>query len=102
MAKYVSAGLCCYELGQLTVAAAHQRRALEIAVRCNYRDVYLRSVEYLGLTIQRSGDFQQAISVWETKLKFVKKTEVKNFLSFLCERAICVYMLFLFVPREGG
>eukprot|EP00762_Andalucia_godoyi_P006157 ANDGO_01615.mRNA.1 Hsp70-Hsp90 organizing protein 1 len=65
---YSLMGTTYLELDKLTLAAIHHRKDLDIAMRYSYTDSYMRSLENLGITYERMGDYAQAIRMWEKKL----------------------------------
>lgn len=67
---YSCMGITYMELGKLTLAAIHHRKDLDIAVKYNYKDAYLRALGNLGQVYQRIGDHSQAIAMYEKKLMF--------------------------------
>ena len=72
---YSLMGTTYMELNKLTLAVIHHRKDLDIAVRYDFKDAYLRALENLGVTYEKMGDYAQSIRMWEKKLEFCDGAE---------------------------
>merc|ERR1739848_620087 len=61
---YSLMGTTYMELNKLTLAVIHHRKDLDIAVRYDFKDAYLRALENLGVTYEKMGDYAQSIRMW--------------------------------------
>eukprot|EP00164_Ancoracysta_twista_P005465 GFYU01007492.1.p1 GENE.GFYU01007492.1~~GFYU01007492.1.p1 ORF type:complete len:582 (-),score=189.42 GFYU01007492.1:399-2144(-) len=78
---YSDIGNIYIELDKLSLASVHHQKDLDLALKYNYQDGFLRALGNLGNTYRLLGDYPQAISIWEKKMEFVDDTEVLD----LCE-----------------
>lgn len=51
--------MCLHLFEQLTLAVIHHRKDLDIAVRYDFKDAYMRALENLGVTYEKMGDYAQ-------------------------------------------
>ena len=79
---YSLMGQTYMQLNKPTLAVVHHRKDLDIAVKYNFKDDYLRSLGNLGEGYKKLKDYGQAIAMWEKKLMFVGGNQE----AALCER----------------
>eukprot|EP00163_Fabomonas_tropica_P026690 TRINITY_DN5011_c0_g1_i1.p1 TRINITY_DN5011_c0_g1~~TRINITY_DN5011_c0_g1_i1.p1 ORF type:complete len:634 (+),score=204.18 TRINITY_DN5011_c0_g1_i1:241-2142(+) len=79
---YDQMGTIYLDLDKLNLAVIHYRKDLDLALKNNFKDAYLRALGNLGNVYQRQGDTDQAVAMWEKKLAALDDQEEER---ELCE-----------------